>query len=125
MKVLGVVLIVIGVFGIVASLLMDTTVEVGGETIGFGAFSHYVPRTRVHNIGLQQNRLIYLLLSSFSVLVGAVLLGFGVMADKADAARRRPAGPRCPDCNGVLEGTPHVCRHCQTQLDLKQAKAPG
>lgn len=95
---------------------MDTTVEAGGKRIGYGQFSQYVPETRVHNIGLMEERRNYLIISSIAVVIGVILFGFGALAENQAKAAQSPSGPHCPKCNGVLEGAPQLCKHCRTEL---------
>ena len=116
MKGLGVLLVVLGCLGLLVTWSMDTTVETGGEQIGYGEYSRYVPKSRVHNVGLLEERRNYLILSSVAVIAGIVLYGFGALAEAQAKAKEPPAGPHCPKCNGVLEGRPELCKYCRTEL---------
>ena len=89
MKIIGGALLGFGIVGILSALSMDTTVQTGGETIGYGEFSTYIPTQRVHNIGLMDEKRNYLVMSAVAAIVGAILFGFGVLAD----GRTRTAGP--------------------------------
>jgi hypothetical protein len=123
-KRLGAVLIVLGCIGLIASWNMDTTVEAGGERIGSREFAFDVPKTRVHNIGLMDDRRNYLLLSGLTLMVGVVTVGFGALAGNQSApSRRQSLCVRCPKCNGILEGTPTLCTHCRTELGWVGGKA--
>ena len=68
--------VIIGSFG----LSMDTTVEAGGQTIGSGQYSVTVPKTRVHNIGLMEDRRLMLSVAGLSLLLGSIFIGFGTIA---------------------------------------------
>lgn len=123
MKGVGGLLIGIGCVALLISWGVDTTVETGGEVIGYGAHSTYVPRSRVHNIGLVEQRRNYLMISSLVTVVGVLLFGFGTLAENQAKATQPPSGPRCPKCNGVLEGTPELCKHCRAALGWVDGKA--
>ena len=94
MKQIGILLIAVGVFGLVAAVNMDTTLEVPGQpgrTVGFGEFSTYippVPSQRVHNLGLMDQRRTWLVLSGFVFVGGLVLLGFGVVSEQTRIGNR-------------------------------------
>jgi hypothetical protein len=94
MKGLGIFLIAVGVFGLLAAMNMDTTVEVPGlpgRTIGFGEFSTYIPSVpsqRVHNVGLMDQRRNWLILSGFVFVGGLVLSGFGILSEQARIGNR-------------------------------------
>jgi hypothetical protein len=99
----GICLLVVGGVGLLLTLFMGTSVEIASE-FGFN---------RVHNLGLMEERQTYLALSAVVTIVGALLLGFGILASRGD---RKPSGPRCPMCNGVLDGQPKLCWRCRTPL---------
>jgi hypothetical protein len=80
MKGIGILLIVIGVIWGVVAFTMTTTVETGGETFGSGQYSIKVPKMKVHNLGLMEERRNHLMLSGFIILVGVLLFGFGTLA---------------------------------------------
>ncbi len=90
---IGIVVLVCGILGMIASLNMDTTVETGGESIGYGEYSTYVPLRRVHNIGLQQDQGNYMLLSGVAIISGILVIGFGALAEKT--AGKTEAAIRC------------------------------
>jgi hypothetical protein len=77
---------------------MDTTVSTSGGD-------------RVHNIGLMNDRQNYLIVSGMVAIAGILFLGFGELIEQ-----RRPKGPRCPMCNGIISGTPQLCQHCRSRL---------
>ena len=87
MRILGLLLSIGGVFGLIMSLSMDTTVHVGGERIGYGEYSTYIPSTRVHNIGLMQQKRNSILVSSVVLVVGVLLVGFGELQRLTKAGR--------------------------------------
>jgi hypothetical protein len=48
--------------------------------------------------------------------------------ESSESARQLPVqvqaqSPQCPRCNGELDGTPEVCRHCRTELEWIRHKA--
>jgi hypothetical protein len=80
MKPLGIILLAIGFALGIFGFSMDTTVESGGQTIGSGQYSVRVPITRVHNIGLMEDRRLLLYGAGLSLLLGAIFTGFGTLA---------------------------------------------
>jgi hypothetical protein len=85
MKMLGMVLVALGLAGGVYALNMDTSVEAGGQTLVSGSYSIHVPETRVNNIGLMDERRNFLYASGLAVVVGIILFGFGSL-------QKSPAG---------------------------------
>lgn len=73
MKLVGIVLLIIGVLWAIVALKMDTTVETESSYIG----GTYIPSQTVHNIGKMDERRNHLMLSGLLVVVGVVLFGFG------------------------------------------------
>ena len=76
MKGIGILLIVIGAIWGVVAFSMDTTVDTGGETLGSGGYSIKVPKMKVHNLGLMEERRNHLMLSGFIILVGGAAFRF-------------------------------------------------
>jgi hypothetical protein len=64
---------------------------------------------------LLEERRNYIICSGIAIIVGAVLFGFGHLADVQQNARTAK-GPFCPLCNGELQGAPQLCMHCRSQL---------
>lgn len=117
MRVLGLALIVLCGIVFVDAWNADTTVETGGQHVGEGEFSFYIPRTRVHNIGLIDQRRSYLMVSGGGIMAGLILFGFGqVLASQAHATTKPYTGPKCPVCRGPIEGESLVCMHCRAAL---------
>lgn len=77
MKKMGLVLIVAGILGGAFAFNLDTSVETGGETIGSGKYAVTIPKSRVNNLGLMEERRNYLGASGLAILVGVILFGFG------------------------------------------------
>lgn len=130
MRPFGLFLIGLGLIGLVTAMGMDTTVETGGETLGSGEFSFRVPKSRVHNIGLMDERRNFLIASGVGILAGAILFGFGTVAGtsspralaETSSARAQAVGTVCPWCNGPLNGTPEICRHCRQSLEWVEGR---
>ena len=83
MKILGYFLFALGIIIAAFGMSMDTTVETGGQTIGGGEYAMTVPTSRVHNIGLMENRQTILYGAGLSLLLGAIFIGFGTLAMNA------------------------------------------
>lgn len=121
MKSAGIILVVVGALWALIALNMDTTVETGGERIGSGAYPINVPKTRVHNIGLMDERRNHLIIASVVALAGIMLFGFGSIS---------PAAPRvlpptttlgggtmpCPYCAEPIKMEAKICRFCQREV---------
>jgi hypothetical protein len=106
MKLLGIVVLCLGVAGLLIALMMDTTVESGGETVDVAGHPVYVPRSRVHNIGLMEQRRTILMVSGIAVIVGVLFFGLGTLQEnrtsspissvmqRTRSARRSTAGAK-------------------------------
>lgn len=80
MKKLGYFLFAIGIIIGSYGLTMNTTVETGGETIGSGEYSVTIPKMKVNNLGLMDDRRTILYGAGLSMLLGAIFIGFGTLA---------------------------------------------
>ncbi len=97
MKGWGLTLAITGVICGLLALNMDTSVETGGETFGSGSYSVTVPRGRVNNLGLMDQRRNYLGVSGVAILAGVLLYGFGSLSGTAErVAQPRPDAPNAP-----------------------------
>lgn len=97
MKQLGLVLVALGLFGAVFAFSMDTTIETGGDTIGSGGFSITLPKSRVHNLGLIEQRRIFLYTSGLVILVGVILFGFGSIQNNLIVSKGEVQSPSDAD----------------------------
>ena len=59
---------------------MDTTVEAGGQTVGSGEFAINVPKSRVHNVGLMEDRRLLFYAAGLSLVLGTAFLGIATVA---------------------------------------------
>ncbi len=80
MKFIGIILIVIGIAWGIKAYNMEITIETGGEIIGSGKFSTYIPKQEIYNIGLLDERRTQLMLAGFAVLSGIILYCFGTFS---------------------------------------------
>lgn len=78
MKTFGGIIIVIGLLWAILAFTMDTSVEVGGETIGSGDFTMVIPKSRVNNFGLMNDKQNYIMGSGITLLIGVILLIIGI-----------------------------------------------
>jgi len=117
MRLLGLIVIGIGLIWAVIAFQMSTSVMVGHSSIGSGEYSI----ASVNNIGLLQERSNHLLLAGLTVLVGVVLFGMGTLKQSnvtsSDADTRK-----CPHCAELVKVEAKVCRFCQR--GLPPLKAP-
>ena len=59
---------------------MDTTVDAGGQTFGSGEFAINVPKSRVHNVGLMEDRRLLFYAAGLSLVLGTAFLGIATVA---------------------------------------------
>lgn len=90
MRVLGVLAFLFGCIWAIRAWNMDTTVPTGGEFVGSGAFRTYVQSSRVHNIGLMDERRNHLIGSGIVILAGILFMGFGELAYIQAKANQTP-----------------------------------
>lgn len=123
MKIAGLLLLILGGVGLVTAWHRDVTVETGGQTIGSGEFAMQIPRTRVVNIGLMEERRNYLGLSALGVLAGLMLIGFGsIMAASRSDKPAPDSRERCPICRECVDNLAANCEACHAPLTWLQGK---
>jgi len=123
MRTFGIILVVLGVIGGIYSFNMSTYVETGGEFIGEGAFSTYIPRQSIHNLDLADQRRTYLMISGLLIITGTILFGFGSLQNSSrniDASMNgsfiSSGEKKCPDCAEIVRTDAAVCRYCRHQF---------
>lgn len=121
MKASGLILVGVGLIWVLFALNMDTTVETGGQRIGSGAYSLDIPRARVHNLGLMEERRNHLIMASVTVLVGVILFGFGSISGSARSGDTK----RCPYCAELIQREARFCRYCRREITHVEATATG
>jgi|SRR5262245_30172506 len=132
MKKGGIVLIIVGIAWTLLAFSMNTTVETGGERIGSGRFAIDVPKKRVHNIGLMEERRNYLAIGGVMVVAGILLFGFGSLSTPAQRRRIQPMSSTspapsgedtmsCPFCAETIRAAAKICRYCQRELPIETA----
>jgi hypothetical protein len=100
MKVAGALVFILGLFGALGAWNLDTTVategtHVPGQVIG-GTYipGISIPSTRVHNLGLMEQRRNYLLLSCTAIVVAVLLVGFGELQSRQILTPEQAAAKR-------------------------------
>ena len=86
MKIIGTLLLLVGLIMGAVGLRMATTVESGGKKIDLGEFSIDTPKITVHNIGLMEDRRMMLYGAGLSLVLGAIFLGFGKISSTGVSA---------------------------------------
>jgi hypothetical protein len=106
MKKIGILALVIGLFGLIATLGMDTTVETQGSS-------------RVHNIGLINDQHNFLLVFIAVAVIGVVILVSSNRKTQSptssvnrDAIEVNQADRTCPFCAERIKTQAVVCRYC-------------
>ncbi|MFN7042265.1 MAG: hypothetical protein ACK4OH_14015 [Acidovorax temperans] len=80
MKIIGYLLLVLGIGIGIFAYSMDTTVEAGGQTFGSGEFMVNVPKSRVHNVGLMEDRRLLFYAAGLSLVLGTAFLGIATLS---------------------------------------------
>jgi hypothetical protein len=107
MKALGIGLVVVGLLG--ALLAFNMNVAVDG----------------VNNIGLLNERSNFILFTGLAILIGALLVGFGSVANKS-YAEQAPDLRACPYCAELIKREAIVCKHCRRDVpaETTEPEAP-
>lgn len=139
MKIIGTILIIVGLALGVYALQMNVGVEVPSKDLGYGITT---PAMTVANVDLISQRQNYLIFSGILSLLGVILVGFGVMAPKqaqstspsnkaetpsAPAAYNPVAsGPvsitMCPKCRFTEDGNAKACGRCGHVFDAADSE---
>jgi len=101
MRVMGVILLIVGLLGLVTSFTIDTSVPTGEAG------------KRVHNIGLLNDKQNLLLLFAVITLVGAIFAARRPRSTGGTVSSLR----KCPYCAEDIKAEAKVCRHCGRELD--------
>ncbi len=116
-KVLGGILIAVGLLWAVFAFNMPTTVQAGGDRIGSGAYSFELPKVTVNNLGLMEERRNHLMMAGVTVLAGILLFGFGSV-QRGEATNPAPSEVFrvCPHCAEHVKPNAKICRFCNREL---------
>src|SRR6266516_478379 len=114
MKGTGILLIVIGAIWTIIAFNMNTAVETGGERIGSGAYSVEIPKMKVNNLGLMEERRNHLMFAGLTIVVGVILFGFCALSDNSNVQSGNTKA--CPYCAEIIQAEAKFCRFCQKDL---------
>lgn len=110
MKGIGIFALVVGSIWFVSAFNSDTTVPVPG-------IPGYSSASRIHNIGLMDQRRNHLLIAGGIAFAGVILLGFGSIAKPTDEDAENDITKRkCPTCAEFVKVEAIVCRFCNHAL---------
>lgn len=76
MKTIGVVLIIVGIIWGIFAFNIDTSIEVGGESYGSGLYKVNIPKTRVNNLGLMNEKQNNIYGAGITLIIGVILFVF-------------------------------------------------
>lgn len=117
MRKIGIVLVIVGMLWAIIAFNMSTSVDTGGETFGAGQYSIEVPKMRVNNLGLMEDRRNHLMFAGLTILVGVMLLGFGTVSESRNSPALVTTGTRtCPYCAELVKSAALICRFCNKDL---------
>lgn len=126
MKVIGAVLMSVGVLWLIYAINMETSVTTGGNTIGgeimgsgeyaFRTPEIKIPRQEVFNLAKAETRRTHITLAAITLISGVALFGFGTL-NGSSLSLSAPKDRKCPSCAELVKGEAIVCRFCGTKLD--------
>jgi len=80
MRIIGMMLMGIGLIWCLIAFRMPTTIFIGGEYIGSGELVTYLPRIEVHSLELSDKRHTHLLISAAMAVIGSIPFRFGSLS---------------------------------------------
>jgi hypothetical protein len=134
MKLVGIIILAVGLLLSAYALTMDVGVNVPAQDFGYGVAT---PAMRVANVDLMTQRQNYLIFSGILAVVGAILTGFGAMQPRpappenerrpvtspntatpaTPAAKSAPTAVSiCPNCRSMGAGDLTNCGRCGTPI---------
>jgi len=104
MKITGIVLLVIGLIWGIMAFNIDTSVEVGGKTFGAGEYSIHVPKTRVNNIGLINEKQNHIIGAGLTLIIGVIFFIVGILREeKIEEKKIKPLKKDTPQKRKIPE----------------------
>lgn len=79
MRVLGIILLLIGIVWLGFALNLPTSIQTPEQQIGAGEFQITIPSAQVYNLDLANQRQTQLIIASVMVIVGSIFIGFGFL----------------------------------------------
>ena len=129
MKIIGIIVLAIGLIMGGYALTMDVGIDVPARDYGDGITT---PAMQVANIDRMAQRQNYMIFSGILSMVGAILLGFGSMGRQVLPAKSEPTAPPvaeslispqgatsvsiCPSCRHMGAGDATHCSRCNEPL---------
>lgn len=110
MKIIGIILIVVGLIWAGIAFNSDVTVATGSNSL---SRSYNLP-DRVNNIGLMAERQNHLILSGITIIIGILLFGFGSLSENSNNNAQGKIA--CPFCSEKIISGAKFCRFCQKEL---------
>jgi hypothetical protein len=92
MRLFGIILIAIGIYGMWFSMNMDTTIEASKTELQIWEITTRTPSERIYNLGLISQSLDWLIVSSVVIVSGVLFYGFGVLRNQKIRNEQRDIG---------------------------------
>lgn len=82
MRILGIILLVVGIGWGGVALNLPTTIQTPEQNIGSDEFQISIPSFEVHNLDLANKRQTQLIMAGLAAIVGSIFIGFGFVASQ-------------------------------------------
>ena len=97
MRILGIILLLIGIVWGGFALTLPTSIQMPEQNIGTGEFQITIPPAEVHNLDLANRRQTQLIMASLMAIVGSIFIGFGLIVSQkpsnGESTSQTPALP--------------------------------
>lgn len=113
MKVLGILLIAVGLVWGAIAYSMPISVKTEGKTISSGSYSSRIEPSEVYNLSLASERNLNFTFAAVITVVGTILFGFGSIQSTTNSSSN---GRKCPFCAEEIQPEALVCKHCKSDL---------
>jgi hypothetical protein len=120
MRLIGILLVITGTIWAICTFNMKTTVKNGGEMVGSGIYSTYIPKQEIHNLELADKRRNHLLGAGVLFLSGTLLFGLESSQSRKGSPSNHSGSNQdrtCPFCAEAIKAEAKICRFCSKELE--------